>query len=72
LLLTAVFGNHHPSFTEYSNRAQNHVVARKVGTAMAQTIIDALTDESMVAAALEEFERVHAAGGSTAVREGSL
>lgn len=71
--IETLFGNHHPSFTDYSNRPQNHEVARLVGTGMAQTIIDALTDEIMVAAALEEFERVHAdGGGPAAVREGSL
>ena len=62
--IETLFGNHHPSFTEYSNRPQNHVVARTVGKAMSHTIIDALTDESMVAAAKAEFDRVHASGSS--------
>jgi|EP01046_Picozoa_sp_COSAG06_P048964 hypothetical protein len=38
---------------------------------MAQTIIDALTDESMVAAAKEEFDRVHSSA-STKVPDGAL
>lgn len=59
--IETLFGNHHPSFTDYSNRPQNHAVARQVGLGMAQTIVDALTDGALVAAALEEFESAHAA-----------
>ena len=66
------FGNHHPSFTEYSNRPQNHAVARKVGTAMAQTIIDALTDEKLVASAKAEFDLVHSGTSSSKVVDAAL
>jgi hypothetical protein len=66
------FGNHHPSFTEYSNRPQNHAVARKVGTAMAQTIVDALTDNSLVASAKEEFDRVHSGTSTSKVSDTAL
>ena len=70
--IETLFGNHHPSFTEYSNRPQNHVKARTVGTAMAHTIIDALTDKSMVAAAKAEFDRVHAFGSASKVPDNAL
>eukprot|EP01043_Picozoa_sp_COSAG02_P024935 COSAG02_NODE_1382_length_12967_cov_9.151694_10_plen_79_part_00 len=70
--IETLFGNHHPSFTEYSNRPQNHAVARTVGTAMSHTIIDALTDERMVAAAKAEFDRVHAPGSSSKIPDNAL